>query len=30
VSLTSLRESNNLRDDNLLVGAVLTIPANGG
>ncbi len=30
VSMASLRQHNNLRDDNLLVGAVLTIPANGG
>lgn len=30
VTLTSLRKSNNLRDDKLLVGAVLNIPSNGG
>jgi N-acetylmuramoyl-L-alanine amidase len=30
VSLASLRRHNHLRDDNLLVGAVLKIPANGG
>jgi N-acetylmuramoyl-L-alanine amidase len=30
VSMASLRQHNKLRDDNLLVGTVLTIPANGG
>jgi N-acetylmuramoyl-L-alanine amidase len=30
VTMASLRQHNNLRDDNLLVGTVLTIPANGG
>jgi N-acetylmuramoyl-L-alanine amidase len=30
VTMASLRQHNKLRDDNLLVGSVLSIPANGG